>query len=362
MAQRIHLHAPPLRGKRERIVPLLQTNNVAVVGCGLIGRRRAECASEHAGSRLARVVDVNLAAAEALASQYQAIASTTWREAVTDPEIDIVSVATPNGYLAEIAIAALEAGKHVLVEKPMGRNVSEATAMAEASSRSGRILKVGFNHRYHPALTRAYELFRAGEIGDIINIRARYGHGGRPGYEHEWRGSAELAGGGELTDQGVHVADLIHWFSGLPSEAFAYTQTAVWPIAPLEDNALGLFRFENGAVASFHTSWTQWKNMFSFEIFGTKGSLTVDGLGKSYGLERLTFTKRKVGGGVPDSIEEEFGGDDLSWQREWSDFMNAINTGEEYWGSPLDGVAAMRMIFALYGSAERRLPVRIADC
>ncbi|MGC8484339.1 MAG: Gfo/Idh/MocA family protein [Candidatus Baltobacteraceae bacterium] len=335
-------------------------NKVAVVGCGLIGRRRTVCASQHADSRVALLVDANCAAAENIASEYSARAATDWRDVIADPKIDIVVVATPNGYLAEIAIAALDAGKHVLVEKPMGRNMVEATAMAEAARKSGKILKIGFNHRYHPALARAHERFCAGEIGELINLRARYGHGGRPGYESEWRGNAELAGGGELTDQGVHVADLIHWFAGPPNEAFAYTQTAIWPIAPLEDNAFGLFRFEGGAVASFHTSWTQWKNMFSFEIFGTEGSLSIEGLGKSYGIERLICAKRRPEGGVPEIAEESFEGDDLSWQHEWNDFMNAVQTGGAYWGSPADGLAAMRMLAALYGSVEQGRPVPIS--
>jgi len=331
----------------------------AVIGCGLIGKRRALSAKIHESSHLSMLVDADPAAAERLSQEYRARFSMDWRDAISEPEIDLVAVSTPNGYLSEITIAALDAGKHVLVEKPMGRNIAEATKMAEAARRSGRVLKIGFNHRYHPAIARAYDMFRAGEIGELINLRARYGHGGRPGYEREWRGNRELAGGGELTDQGVHVADLLHWFAGLPNEAFAYTQTAIWPIAPLEDNAFGLFHFERGVVASFHTSWTQWKNMFSFEIFGTKGSLSIEGLGKSYGTERLTWAKRRPEGGVPDVVEEIFEGDDLSWQHEWNDFMNAVQSGKPYWGSPADGLAAMRMLAALYASVAKGRPMPV---
>jgi len=325
---------------------------IAIIGCGLIGKRRASSAERHESSRVSLLIDVAPAAAERLAIEYGGRFSADWRDAINDPKIDVVVAATPNGHLAEIAIAALNAGKHVLVEKPMGRNLAEATKMAEAAGRSGRVLKIGFNHRYHPAIARAHEKLHAGDIGELINLRARYGHGGRPGYEREWRGNPELAGGGELTDQGVHIADLIHWFAGLPAEAFAYTQTAVWPIAPLEDNAFGLFRFAGGAVASFHTSWTQWKNMFSFEIFGTEGSLIVDGLGKSYGVERLISMKRSPGGGAPAILEKQFEGDDLSWYLEWDEFMGAIQYGRPYSGGSRDGVAAMAMLDALYSSAK----------
>jgi predicted dehydrogenase len=328
--------------------------NVAVIGCGLIGKRRAQEASNHPDSQLLMVADVNLAAAEALASEYNCRSCTDWRETIANSEVNAVAVATHNGMLAEIALAALEAGKHVLIEKPMGRNLAEALKMAEAAKTSQRVLKIGFNHRFHPAIAKAYQLYKDGIIGDIINIRARYGHGGRPGYEKEWRGNPELAGGGELTDQGVHIADLIHWFAGLPTEAFAYLQTAVWPLQPLEDNGFGLFRFANGAVANFHTSWTQWKNLFSFEVYGQKGSLTIEGLGKSYGVERLILAQRKPEGGVPEMEEMVFDQPDISWQLEWEDFINAIETGNSYLGNPEDGVVAMKMLNALYCSAKER--------
>ncbi len=325
---------------------------VGAIGCGLIGKRRVSEASRHPNSKVLVVADTNEAAATELAREYDCLALTDWRQVVATPEIDAVVVATPNGFLAEIAIAALEAGKHVLIEKPMGRNLAEAEKMAAAAKTAQRVLKIGFNHRYHPAIAKAYQLYRAGAIGEIINIRARYGHGGRPGYENEWRGNPDLAGGGELTDQGVHIADLIHWFAGLPVEAFAYLQTAVWPIHPLEDNGFGLFRFASGAVASFHTSWTQWKNLFSLEIYGHKGSLTVEGLGKSYGVEQLTVALRKPEGGVPDMETTPFEGPDLSWQLEWQEFIAAVETGTSYLGTPQDGVAAMRMLDALYRSAK----------
>jgi predicted dehydrogenase len=333
---------------------------VAVVGCGLIGTRRAREVSRHDGSRLSVVVDVDARRAQELAGQYACQISPGWNEAVESEAVDAVIVSTPNGRTAEIAIAALNAGKHVLVEKPPGRSLSEAREMADASRRAQRILKIGFNHRYHPAIEQAHRLYVEGVIGKLINIRARYGHGGRPGYEKEWRGDPELAGGGELTDQGVHIADLIHWFAGMPSEAFAFTQTAIWAIKPLEDNAFGLFRYANGAVASLHTSWTQWKNLFSFEIHGEHGSLTIEGLGGSYGTERLITAIRNPIGGVPQVHEQVFEGPDLSWQSEWKDFVRAIEGASRYEGTPEEGIGAMAMIEALYRSARSNAIAHLA--
>jgi predicted dehydrogenase len=281
---------------------------------------------------------------------------TDWRELVEAPDVDIVCVATPNGFLAEISIAALRCGKHVLLEKPMGRNVAEARQIAAAAESAQRHVKVGFNHRYHPAIARAHEELTKGTIGDVINARARYGHGGRPGYENEWRGSPELAGGGELTDQGVHVADLLHWFVGVPKTVFAATQTAVWPLGELEDNAFAVLQYPGNVIASFHTSWTQWKNLFSLEIFGSLGSLVVDGLGRSYGDETLTIVRRAMQGGVPETETLVYDGPDTSWREEWADFVRGVCDQGPYLGGPSDGIVAMETLDALYRSARSQSP------
>jgi len=294
-----------------------------------------------------------------LATEVAAEAVSDWRVVIVRPDVDAVLVATPNGFLAEVAVAALEAGKHVLVEKPMGRSLAEAVRMREAARRAGRVLKVGFNHRYHPAVAEAKRRLDAGEIGHLINARCRYGHGGRPGYEREWRGSRELAGGGELTDQGVHVVDLLHWFLGVPDLAFAWLQTAVWPLGDLEDNGFGMFRYQSGAVAQFHTSWTQWKNLFSLELFGTTGTVIVEGLGRSYGAETLTLHMRKPDGGEPETVTTRFEGEDVSWRLEWNDFLGAALDGHSMMGTAEDGVVAMRMLDALYQSALGGAPVAV---
>jgi predicted dehydrogenase len=301
---------------------------------------------------LAGVADADPNAARELAARHDSPSFANARELIERSDADVVCIATPNGFLADLAIAALDAGKHVLLEKPMGRNLAEAQRIAAAAARTGRKLKVGFNHRYHPAIAAARQRIHAGEVGDLINVRVRYGHGGRPGYEKEWRGNPELAGGGELLDQGVHVVDLLHWFAGIPESAFGFTQTAVWPVTPLEDNAFGLFRYAGGTVASMHTSWTQWKNLFSFEAYGSTGSITVDGLGRSYGTERMTVAVRNKTGGVPAMSETLYDDPDRSWEREWDDFATALLTGSPYLGTPQDGLVAMSMIAALYESAR----------
>jgi histidinol-phosphate phosphatase family protein len=334
---------------------------VAVIGCGLIGRRRAAAAAADPATRLQVAVDADAERASEVAALHGAESAKSWESAVARADVDAVVVCTPNALLAPIAVAALEAGKHVLVEKPIGRNQGEAELMASAAASAGRVLKIGFNHRYHPAIDRAAELLRGGAVGRLIQLRARYGHGSRPGCEKEWRGNLELAGGGELLDQGVHVVDLFQWLAGAPLRVQAELQTAVWPLAPLEDNAWALMRFGHGVVGHFHVSMTQWKNLFSLEIHGTEGALVVEGLGGSYGTERLTVVRRNLAGGVPAVETVDYPGPDASWAAEWSDFAGALLGGRMLHGYPGEGVSVMRTVGALYAAGRTGTAVDIAS-
>ncbi len=330
-----------------------------VVGLGLIGQRRARVIAAHAGSRLAWVADANPDLAQKTAAEFGVPGFTDWESALREGTTDVVIVSTPNFLLAPIASAAMNAGNHVLIEKPMGKNLEDALLLSKTAAKTRRRLKIGFNHRYHPALSKAHALFQKGKIGRAINIRCQYGHGGRKGYEKEWRGSIKMAGGGELTDQGVHVIDLIQWFCGAPKNACAFLQTAFWPIKPSEDNGFAMLQYANGAIASFHTSWTQWKNLFNFEVFGEKGSLKVTGLGGSYGPETLTVTFRKKEGGVPNQSEVSFTGADRSWELEWKDFYDGIRGKKAFWGQAQEGLAVMRTLDALYRSHRSHKVVKV---
>ena len=344
---------------------------VAVVGCGLIGRRRAEIVAQSPSDELGLVADVDGERVTALAEEMGCQAATGWQEVIARDDIEAVVVSTPNKYLMPIAVAALEHGKHVLCEKPPGRNANETRGMVEAAQRSERILKVGFNHRHHPAIWKAHEICSQGAIGPLTFIRAVYGHGGRPGYEKEWRGDAELAGGGELLDQGVHIVDLCRWFMGDFVEAMSFTSTYSWdlgyfpshdenPPRQLEDNAFVLLRTSDGQIAQWHTSWTQWKNRFSFEVYGRDGYVHVEGLGGSYGTETLTTGHRRPESGPPIEKRFEFSGPDDSWQAEWDEFTSAIREDRQPLANGEDGLAAMELISAIYQSAREGVPVKLA--
>jgi predicted dehydrogenase len=240
-----------------------ETPGVAIIGCGLIGKKRAKALGP---ARLVACVDVVPERALALAQMVPgAIATHDWRAVLDDSKVDIVIVSTTNNMLAEVTLAAVQAGKHVLVEKPGARRSRDIKVLMEAAQRSGRQVRVGFNHRYHPSLRKARELLEAGALGEMMLVRGRYGHGGRLGYEKEWRADPALSGGGELIDQGAHLIDLSRWFLGDFSEATGFAHTYFWKM-PVEDNAFLMLKTPRHQVAHLHVSCTEWKNLFSLEI------------------------------------------------------------------------------------------------
>lgn len=334
---------------------------VGIVGCGTIGSRRARFAAE-AGDCVVAVADVAADRADALAHDHGARAELDWRAIVADPEIDAVVVATFNTALADVASAALDAGKHVLCEKPFGCNATEALRLLETASRADRVVKVGFTLRHHEAVAQAHALVANGEIGTPVALRAAYGHGGRPGYEREWRGDPALAGGGELLDQGVHLVDLSRWFLGDFTRVSGAVGTWAWRVEPLEDNGFALLQTADGRVATLHTSWTQWRNLFRLEVLGTEGLVTIGGLGGSYGPETLVHARRcPEGGAPPDERQWAFETSELAWIAEWEEFAGAIRDGRDPLGSASDGYEAARLVDAIYESARSGETVRLEE-
>ncbi|MHB8512027.1 MAG: Gfo/Idh/MocA family protein [Actinomycetota bacterium] len=331
---------------------------VGVIGCGVIGSRRA---GNIAASKddLIVVADIDPKKAQALADEHEAEWTDQWEVLLKRDDIDAVVVATTNQWLAPISQQALESNKHVLCEKPMGRSPLEVRKLVEIADANGLVLKTGFNLRHAPAISKAHEALK--DIGDVMFIRARYGHGGRPGMESEWRCNLESSGGGELLDQGIHVLDLFRWFAGDFNDVSAFTSHYVWKQGsdPVEDNAFAMFRSDNGIVATLHASWTQWKNIFSFEVFGTRGYAIVEGLGGSYGPSTLRVGTRKMKGGVPEEQLIECEGSDVSWPLEWEEFSSAVRNNKTPLASGEDGLRALEMVFGAYESSRIRSIVRL---
>ncbi len=323
--------------------------HIAIVGCGLIGNKRALAAR---GCKVVAAVDTNLERAAALAARFPGCEiSSDWSESVRRPNVDAVFVSTTNHMLVPVLEAALQAGKHVLVEKPAARSVWELEPVARLARDSKVIVKVGFNHRFHPAFRKAREIFDSGVLGPLMYIRARYGHGGRIGYDREWRADPVVAGGGEMLDQGVHLVDLARWFAGEFTEVSGHVGTYFWDM-PVEDNGFALLKTAEGQVAWLHASCTEWKNLFCFEIFGRHGKLQVDGLGGSYGVERLSFYQMLPGMGPPETTIWEYPGEDLSWREECDHFRACVEGGCQPEGGLDDALAALRVIDRLYEQSQ----------
>ena len=320
---------------------------VAILGCGLIGQKRSKTL---AGAKLVVCADVDEKRAQSLASGFPDCEATSdWRTAVQRSDVDIVVIATTNDALVETSLAAVQAGKHVLVEKPAARNVAELDRLIEAvAAQTNEVqVRVGFNHRYHPALLKAKELINAGELGELMFVRGRYGHGGRKGYNQEWRANPELSGGGELIDQGVHMIDLSRWFLGDFDDIQGYAHTYFWDM-PVDDNGFMLLRTPKKQTAFLHVSCTEWKNLFSLEIYGRDAKLHIEGLGGSYGVEKLSFYKMLPEMGPPDTTTWEYPRGDNSWALEFSEFLEDIRLSREPSANLHDARAALIVVEKIY--------------
>jgi predicted dehydrogenase len=325
--------------------------NVAIVGCGLLGARRAKVFAA-AGHQIVACADPDLERAEALAAEHGAAPDADWRAAVDHDGVDAVAVATTHDQLAPITLGAVEAGRHVLLEKPGARRPAELDPVIAAAEAGGRVVQVGFNHRYHPAMRRARELVDSGTYGPVLYVRGRYGHGGRIGYDKEWRADPEISGGGELLDQGSHLIDLSRWFLGDFEHVDGTLATYFWDM-PVEDNAFMVLRTAAGGVAHLHASWTEWKNRFSLEITCRDAKLDIDGLGGSYGPEKLTLYEMKPEMGPPDITVEEFTGPDQSWDLEVADFVASVEQDAPIACDLHDARAVLEVVERLYKEGSR---------
>ena len=321
--------------------------NYAIIGCGLIGKKRVT--GMPAGAKLAVACDTNLSRAEELVKLAKAgRACDDFKDAVSDPQVEVVFIATLNSTLQPIALAAVKNGKHVLVEKPAAFSVKELDELEAAAKKTGALVRVGYNHRYHPAALKAVELFRSGALGPMMFVRGRYGQGGRVGYEKEWRADPKLSGGGELIDQGVHLIDLAGIFLGEFTKVEGHAATYFWKM-PVDDNAFLSLRNAEGKTAWLHASCSEWKNLFSLEIYGRDAKLHWEGLGGSYGVEKLTYYKMLPQMGPPDTTIWEFPRGDESWKIEMAEFFEDIKLKR----TPVPGLkeakAALAVVEKIYG-------------
>jgi predicted dehydrogenase len=296
---------------------------VGLIGCGSIGAKRAAALARR--DELVGCCDLDAAAAARLARRRGGVVCATPQDLLSlAPEV--VIVATVNDQLAALAEQALAAGAHVLVEAPAGASMAEVDRLIDCQRAARRAVKVGLNHRFHPAIERAAAEVHSGCHGALMHIRALYGNSGYPGYDREWRTEPASAGGGALIDRGVHLLDLSNWLAGPLALRSALLRTQFWEVQ-VEDNAallLGTPSSQSGPWAMLHASWTEWKNLFSLEIFCLTAKLHVDGLAGPYGPQRLRIYRVGPDLGPPALEELHFPNRDCSWGAEWEHFAAAV--------------------------------------
>lgn len=285
--------------------------NVGLIGAGFMGKAHSMAyatmpmffwpAPAIPHRRL--VAELDASAARRAAAQFGFQDSTSdWREVVSSDEIDVVDIATPNDSHLEIALAAAQAGKHIICEKPLARTLDEAREMYEAVSEAGVVNMVAFNYRRTPAVVLAHDLIAQGALGEVRNFRGTYlqDWSNDPDLPLSWRFQRNVAGSGALGDIATHVLDIARYLMGDVAAVTAVTRTYIHdrPISEgpdqlagaqkltggarghvdVDDEVLAMLRFESGAVGSLEATRHAHgrKNFLTFEVHGDRGSVRFD--------------------------------------------------------------------------------------
>ncbi len=330
-----------------------------VVGCGGFGRRRIN-ALRKIGAEISCLVDTDEKLVSGLAREIGCEYTTDYLKGVGRDDVDCVVVATPNKYHAPISIAALEAKKHVICEKPLARNPEEARAMIEAARRNGVFLKTGSNLRYFSNVRKAKELIDGGAIGKPLFVRGWIGHDGKK-VLHTWNVDRETAGGGTMLDNGAHILDLFRWFVGDFSECTGHVATLHMPIE-VEDNGMGIFRAEDGKLAFIQSSWTEWSGYMYMEVYGSDGSVIIDNRGEksvNSGKWAVTSTTALTAKDGARQIFDYSAEPPRSYELELKDFISCVADGRQPMASGHDGKKVVEMVHAIYESSRTGRVVRL---
>jgi 1,5-anhydro-D-fructose reductase (1,5-anhydro-D-mannitol-forming) len=327
---------------------------IGIVGLGKMGRVRADVVEATGRGRLVAVFEPNGHGD----SEYRFVESP--QEVFADPEVDAVFVCTPNHLNRPLTIEALEAGKHVFCEKPPAFTAVEVEEIRSAEARSGKLLMYGFNHRHHSSIKHMKSLVDSGEFGDVLWMRGRYGKSVDEGFYEQWRANPELAGGGILLDQGIHMLDLFLHLGGAFDEVEAFVSNLYWQMG-IEDNVFAIFRnSRSGTVASLHSTMTQWRHLFSLEVFLSKGYLVLNGLRTSsgtYGEEVLSVAKNRSTAPAATWEDEEkiTYHENTSWRSEVEHFLDSIERGAPVAvGNSLDALELMKLVDAVYAKGRKK--------
>ena len=309
-----------------------------LVGAGVIGKQHGQVMTELADRvELVAVVDTHADRAEKLAAEHGAATYASLTEALAAVETDVVSICTPTGTHGALAIEALRAGRHVIIEKPAEITVGKTDEIIAAQREAGTLVAVISQHRFDRSTEIAVEAIARGELGRLTSgIAAIDWWRGQNYYDSgDWRGTWELDGGGALMNQGVHTVDLLVATLGRPVEVFAYTGTLAHQRIEVEDVTVGVVRFENGALGVLHATTAAYPGLSArLQVHGDKGSVVIDN-------DELTFIHVTPAGSEG---EEKAYGSLGSSANQIEDYVTATGTGASAGSDPA----------ALSGDAHRR--------
>lgn len=347
---------------------------VAVIGTGSISDLHLKCYRNNPNAELVAVCDLNGERAKAKAENYGAARSyTDYKEMLANPDIDAVSICTWNNTHVPLSIAALEAGKHVLVEKPLARTVEEALQAQQAVDATGKTLMVGFVRRYDPNIAMLRRFADSGEVGPFYFAKASFTR--RLGNPGGWFADVERSGGGPLIDIGVHAIDLVWYMMNKPKPVSVsgntykklgnrsnvrnlsfYTAADYDPDRnTVEDCANALIRFENGASLLVDVSFTLHakEDSSSIKLYGEKGGIEID-------PEVTIVTERNdTILNVFPQVDHKGFNFDAAFQNEIDHFITCVQNGEKPISPVEDGVEMMRMLRAVYESADQGMEIRL---
>ena len=319
-----------------------------IIGYGKMGRTRHIAIKEVGKVELIAVSEPDLH------DMVDDVPNLSHEEIIAHPDIDAIIICTPNYLNKDLTIRSLNAGKHVFCEKPPAFTEDEVIEIKKAEEGSGKKLMYGFNHRHHDSVIRMKQIVDSNEFGKIVWMRGRYGKSVTEDYYDNWRAKKELAGGGILIDQGIHMLDLFLHLAGDFDQVKAEVSNLYWNLE-VEDNAFVILRNTvTGIDASLHSTMSQWRHLFSLEVFMEKGYMVLNGLitsSMSYGEEILSIAKNRSAAPAAtwkDEVKTQYI-DDHSWRYETEHFIDAIeNDTDIKIGNSSDAQKLMRIIDKIY--------------
>jgi predicted dehydrogenase len=256
-------------------VEITMNLRAGLIGCGDIGQLRAAALTNVESITLVAINDIDPERAALVSNSYSVIKHDNWRDLVHREDVDAIIVSTPPHLHAEMCTEALNAGKHVLCEKPLATAPEECQGILDAGEKSGRFVATGFNYRFYPSILKAKQLLDDGTIGELDHVRSYAGYSAND-HGQSWVHDVQIVGGGALRDNGIHLIDLTCYFLGDIEKTIGFSSNFVWKFKGCEDNGFLLLRNTTGKIASLHASWTEWgRYKFQLHIYGTQGFIRM---------------------------------------------------------------------------------------